>query len=226
MSNTETKVVRLDYTVPTEPRPDITPIGLSEEQSDAYQKYIGGENLFITGPGGTGKTRLVKAFHDYNLLHEKYIPICAMTGCAAVLLNCNARTLHSWSGIKLAKGNKQTVIASVLKNKNVMKLWKKAKGIILDEVSMLSKKIFEIIEEIARSAKLSARPFGGMQVIFTGDFFQLPPVGNLEDPDTEKFCFESPIWNTVFKPENHIELKTIFRQNALLFFFIFSNNHR
>lgn len=136
-----------------------------------------------------------------------------MTGCAAILLNCNAKTLHSWSGIKIAKGTKTEVINMVLRNKRVVQNWKRTKGIILDEVSMLSKKIFEIIEELARIIKGSTKPFGGMQVIFTGDFFQLPPVGSDGEPDTEKFCFESPLWNTVFKIENQIELKTIFRQN-------------
>ena len=101
----------------------------------------------------------------------------------------------------------------VLRNKRVIKNWKKTKGIILDEVSMLSKKIFEIIEELARIIKGSSLPFGGMQVVFTGDFFQLPPVGSDGEPDTDKFCFESPLWNTLFKLENQIELKTIFRQN-------------
>ena len=211
-----TKVIKLGSSLDISGIPHTTyepPLGLSLEQESAYKKYITNENLFITGPGGTGKTRLVKTFHDYNQSQGRCIPVCAMTGCAAVLLNCNARTLHSWSGIKLAKGDKDKVVASVIKNKNAMKMWRKAKGIILDEVSMLSKKIFEIIEEIARAAKLSSLPFGGMQVVFTGDFFQLPPVGNMDEPDTERFCFESPIWNLVFKPENHIELKTIFRQN-------------
>jgi ATP-dependent DNA helicase PIF1 len=188
-------------------------LGLSYEQEYAFNKFKQGENLFITGPGGSGKTRLVKIFNDYAELHKKYIPVCAMTGCAAVLLNCNARTLHSWSGIKLAKGEKFKVVSSVLRNQYAIKKWRKATGIILDEVSMLSKKIFEIIEEIARKVKNSSLPFGGMQVIFTGDFFQLPPVGTEGEPDTEQFCFESPIWNRVFKIENQIELKTIFRQN-------------
>jgi len=188
-------------------------LGLSDEQKYAFMKFKQGENLFITGPGGSGKTRLVKLFNDYSDLHKKNIPVCAMTGCAAVLLNCNARTLHSWSGIKLAKGEKSKVIASVLRNQYAVKKWRKATGIILDEVSMLSKKIFEIIEEIARKMKNSSLPFGGMQIIFTGDFFQLPPVGTDGEPDTEQFCFESPVWNLVFKMENHIELKTIFRQN-------------
>jgi ATP-dependent DNA helicase PIF1 len=191
----------------------INLFGFSSEQLLAFEKYKNGENIFITGPGGSGKTHLIKTFHEYNLLTNKHIPICAMTGCAAVLLNCNARTLHSWSGIKLAKGDKKTVVMSVLRNKYAMKQWRKAKGIILDEVSMLSKKVLEIIEEIARSAKQSSLPFGGMQVIFTGDFFQLPPVGTPGEQDTELFCFESPIWKSIFKPENHIELKTIFRQN-------------
>jgi ATP-dependent DNA helicase PIF1 len=136
-----------------------------------------------------------------------------MTGCAAILLNCNAKTLHSWSGIKIAKGTKTEVINMVLRNKRVVQNWKRTKGIILDEVSMLSKKIFEIIEELSRIIKGSSKPFGGMQVVFTGDFFQLPPVGTDGEPDTEKFCFESPMWNTLFKIENQIELKTIFRQN-------------
>jgi ATP-dependent DNA helicase PIF1 len=66
-------------------------------------------------------------------------------------------------------------------------------------------------------------PFGGIQVIFCGDFFQLPPVPNIDDPLTEKFCFQSPIWKTVFKPENHIELTTIFRQKDPIYKSILSN---
>jgi len=186
---------------------------LSPEQQAAYQKYIQGSNLFITGPGGTGKTRLIQNFVDYSNSAGSKIAVCAMTGCAAVLLNCNARTLHSWSGIRLAKGDRDRIIASVLKNRNVLKSWKSTRVLILDEVSMLSKKVFEIIEEIARIVRKSSAPFGGLQVIFTGDFYQLPPVGTDGEPDTERFCFESPVWNRVFPRENHILLKTIFRQN-------------
>jgi ATP-dependent DNA helicase PIF1 len=186
---------------------------LSPEQRLAYAKFVKGENIFITGPGGTGKTRLIKNFIQHLRSIDANHAICAMTGCAAILLNCNAKTLHSWSGIKIAKGTKNEVINMVLRNKRVVQNWKKTKGIILDEVSMLSKKIFEIIEELARIIKGSSKPFGGMQVVFTGDFFQLPPVGSDGEPDTEKFCFESPLWNTIFKLENQIELKTIFRQN-------------
>lgn len=185
---------------------------LSPEQKTAYEKFCSGENLFITGPGGTGKTKLVKYLLDYANENKKKISVCAMTGCAAVLLNCNARTLHSWSGIKLARGDKNDVIDSVLRNKNSIKAWKSANILILDEVSMLSKKIFEIIEEIARRSRMSVLPFGGIQVVFTGDFYQLPPVGNDDELETQQFCFESPIWNNIFKPENHIELTTMFRQ--------------
>jgi len=185
---------------------------LSPEQLAAYEKFVSGQNLFITGPGGTGKTKLVSHLIQYAKSINKNIAVCAMTGCAAVLLNCNARTLHSWSGIKLAKGTKDAVIASVLRNKYAVKVWKKAKILILDEVSMLSQKVFEIIEEIGRATRLSALPFGGLQVIFTGDFFQLPPVGGEGEVDSDKFCFESPIWKRVFERENHIELKTMFRQ--------------
>ena len=99
---------------------------LSSEQRHAYTQFTKGENLFITGPGGTGKTRLVKHLLTYAKSINKNIPVCAMTGCAAVLLECNARTLHSWSGIKLAKQSNELVVSSVLKNKHALKSWKSA----------------------------------------------------------------------------------------------------
>jgi len=185
---------------------------LSIEQKYAFDKYKNGDNIFLTGPGGTGKTRLIQYFIQYSKSKEHKFQVCAMTGCAAILLNCNARTIHSWSGIKLAKGPKSTVINSVINNRNAVRNWKKAHILILDEVSMLSKKIFEIIEEIARIVKKNHLPFGGMQVIFSGDFCQLPPVGNYGEPDTSNFCFESPIWHNLFPNQNCVHLKTIFRQ--------------
>jgi len=196
---------------------DSTLESLSKEQNYAYHKFTQGENLFITGPGGTGKTRLIKYLVDHAKTIGKNVQVCAMTGCAAVLLHCNARTLHSWSGIKLAKGPSHKIIEAVLRNRNALKSWKSASILILDEISMLSKKIFEIIEEIGRVSRKSSLPFGGLQVIFSGDFYQLPPVGTPGEKDTEQFCFESPLWKTVFTLENHIELRTIFRQRDPLY---------
>lgn len=186
--------------------------GLSQQQQDAFQKIAKGENVFITGPGGTGKTFMLKRIHEYNNRVGKKLVVTAMTGCAALLLECNAKTLHSWSGIKLAKGPNEDIIEKVLRSGYYKKNWKKAQGIIIDEVSMMSQKIFEIIEQIARIIKKNNQPFGGMQVIFIGDFFQLPPVGNSGDTLSGKFCFQSDIWKDVFTQDNHICLTTIFRQ--------------
>ena len=80
----------------------------------------------------------------------------------------------------------------------------------MDEVSMLSKKLFNALNESMKYLRKSMAPFGGVQVIFTGDFFQLPPVGN--DDESSCFCFESMSWSEVFPWENHIELNYIFRQ--------------
>ena len=186
---------------------------LSPEQKYAFYKMMKGENLFITGPGGTGKTKLIKHIYSHAMNNNTRIQICALTGCAALLLNCNARTIHSWSGIRIARGTKEYIISNILRNKKAIKSWKSIDILVVDEVSMMSKKIFELLEEIGRIVRKNNLPFGGIQVIFTGDFFQLPPVGNVTEPDTELFCFESDIWNKVFKSENQIELVTIFRQN-------------
>jgi len=168
---------------------------LSPEQQYAFEKFKRGENLFITGPGGTGKTKLIQTFVEYMSINNIKFQVCALTGCAAVLLgNCKARTLHSWAGMGLANGPKDKVIQKIIKNRRTISGWNKVKILIIDEVSMMSKKVFEIIEQAGRNIKKNPLPFGGIQVIFTGDFFQLPPVGNIEEEDTCKFAFESEIW--------------------------------
>jgi len=195
---------------------------LSPEQNFAFEKFKRNENLFITGPGGTGKTKLIKHLVQYAKDIKRRVQVCALTGCAAVLLNCNARTIHSWSGIKLAKGDRDRIVQSVIKNKHSVKTWKSVNVLIIDEISMMSKKIFDILDELGKRIRNSSSPFGGIQMIFTGDFFQLPPVGNDDDEDSTKFCFESTLWSQTFKPENHIQLTTIFRQKDPLFVDILS----
>ena len=183
---------------------------LSPEQFDVFQHYKNGKNVFMTGPGGTGKSKLIQ--HIYNDAKENKlrIQVCAMTGCAAVLLNCNAKTVHSWGGIGLGKGETEDVIRRVCGSKYRKVNWVNTDLLIIDEVSMLSVKLFELLNDIAQRTRKSQRPFGGMQVIFSGDFYQLPPVGDPDDDLTWQFCFQSGIWKTVFP--HQIRLKTMFRQ--------------
>ena len=195
---------------------------LSQDQKYAFEKFKKGENIFITGPGGSGKTELIKNMVNFSEKTGKKIQVCALTGCASVLLNCNARTIHSWSGIRLGRGPNDKIIANVLRSRNVVKNWKKIKVLIIDEISMMSVKIFNLLDEIGKRIRTSSSPFGGIQVVFSGDFFQLPPVGNPEDPETEAFCFESSKWYQSFTKENHIQLTTIFRQNDPLYIDILS----
>jgi ATP-dependent DNA helicase PIF1 len=199
---------------------------LSPEQNFAFEKFKRNENLFITGPGGTGKTKLIKHLVADTKLTGRKLQVCALTGCAAVLLNCNARTIHSWSGIRLAKGDRDKIVESTIKNRRSVQAWKSVNTLIVDEISMMSKKIFEILDEIGKKVRRSTAPFGGIQVIFTGDFFQLPPVGTEDDKDSDAFCFESPLWLQTFRPENHIALTTIFRQKDPTFINILSQVRR
>ena len=186
---------------------------LNDQQQEIFQKYLQGENIFISGPGGTGKTFLIKTIVNHATESMKSFKVCAMTGCAAILLECGATTLHAFAGIGLATGSVNQVVDRVAKNRKKRQNWNKIDLLIVDEVSMLSLKIFIILDLIARRAKQKRTiPFGEMQIIFAGDFYQLPPVGDEDDPDTLRFCFESSLWNELFPIKNQIILKTIFRQ--------------
>jgi len=197
------------------------------EQKLAFDKYITGENIFITGPGGTGKTHIIKDIVEHAKNNNKSYSVCALTGCAAVLLMCGAITLHSFAGIGLASGTIDEVVNKVFKNRYKIQNWKKIDTLIIDEVSMLSLKIFKILDIIARKIKKKPHiPFGGIQLIFSGDFYQLPPVGDKDDPESTQFCFETPLWNETFPKENQIEFKTMFRQSDPKYIKILNNIRR
>jgi ATP-dependent DNA helicase PIF1 len=166
----------------------------SKEQQLAFDHYLAGKNVFLTGPGGTGKSKWIQTVYQHACSEHKKIHVCAMTGCAAILLHCKATTLHSWAGIGI--GDSKPL------NKYAIDRWKKNHILIVDEVSMLSLSLFERLNELGQTIRKSSRPFGGIQLLFCGDFYQLPPVN-------EAFCFESPLWKPMF---NCVQLVKNFRQ--------------
>ena len=192
-----------------------TPVFTTEQQS-VIDGVMRGDNIFMTGPGGTGKSMLIRHIKSQAEKQGKRVQVCAMTGCAAVLLECGARTLNSWAGVGLAKGDQDIIVTSVCHNKYKKAAWTKTDLLIVDEVSMMSRKMFDTLDLIGQFArKRMDVPFGGMQLVFSGDFFQLPPVGNSNDPGTEEFCFESVAWSSAFAA--NIELTKLFRQRDAVY---------
>ena len=184
---------------------------LTIEQEYALQQFEEGKNMLLTGPGGTGKSCLIRKMVEISESRKQNTQVCAMTGCAALLVGCGATTLHSWSGIKMARGHTCEIITNIRNNKKTTAKWRSIKTLILDEVSMLSKRLFELLDAIGKDVRGSPLPFGGIQLIFTGDFYQLPPIGGT-DEGSGQFCFESDLWYHTFPVDNHIELTKLFRQ--------------
>jgi ATP-dependent DNA helicase PIF1 len=177
----------------------------SDEQVVGMDLFSKGKNIFLTGPGGTGKSLLIQKMVEYAKNTKKSCTVCALTGCAAVLLDCKATTVHAWSGVGTMNGLDEDVIRRVTKKQTSKDNWK-TDILIVDEVSMMSKRMFELLNKIGQLIRKNKNPFGGIQVIFVGDFFQLPPI------EKDGFCFESEQWFDVFPKNQHVELKTFFRQ--------------
>jgi ATP-dependent DNA helicase PIF1 len=173
---------------------------LNPAQQDVYDLVLNGESVFFTACAGTGKSYLL------NLLVQQ-LPsattfVTASTGIAAVALS--GTTLHSWAGIGLGEGSKEE-LASKAKGSFAKLRWKRCKTLIVDEISMLDAALFDKLEYVARTVREKEQPFGGIQLVLTGDFLQLPPVGrNLQ------FCFQAESWNACVP--RVVELKTVFRQ--------------
>mgnify|MGYP006095898657 FL=1 len=192
---------------------------LNTEQELIFQKYKNGENIFVTGPAGSGKSFLIKTIVNDSVENDYKLQVCALTGCASILLNCKATTLHRFAGIGLANKSIDEVVEDVFEKRYKLKKWYDLKCLIIDEVSMMSLKILLILDKMARKIyRKPTLPFGGLQVIFSGDFYQLPPIkSNDADEESSMFCFEHPIWNELFPKDNQILLKSIFRQEETEF---------
>lgn len=177
---------------------------LTPTQQYVMEQFNLGYNIFITGPAGSGKSHLIRSIVQKAEQQNKRIQCCAMTGCAAFLLNVNAKTLHSWAGIGAMKRSDNELIRSIMKTQYKKKRWKNVDILIIDEVSMMSCSLFNLLDTIAKTVRKSDEPFGGIQVILSGDFHQLAPMGD------DKYCFESTRWNE--NMDEQIELHTIHRQ--------------
>jgi ATP-dependent DNA helicase PIF1 len=170
---------------------------LNSDQAAAFAAVKLGKNIFLTGPAGAGKSFLIRKIVEWANTLGKPIAITAMTGCAALLLGNKAKTLHSWASVGLGRDSADVLATSILKHPLSKRRWKKTDVLIIDEISMMQPDLFEKLDTIGKKIRGSSKPFGGIQLIACGDFFQLPPVtkgisGEMLVPG--RFAFESPVW--------------------------------
>lgn len=150
-----------------------------------------GHNVFLTGPAGSGKTYLLNQYIDYLKKKNIRAAVTASTGIAAT--HMNGITIHSWSGIQI-KDVLTDADFKKLSNKQFFKQkLKSTKVLIIDEISMLHAHQLDMVNSVCKRFKNPLLPFGGLQVILCGDFFQLPPVAKYGQKG--RFVTESFAWS-------------------------------
>ena len=149
-----------------------------------------GANVFLTGEPGAGKTHVINQYT--NWLQAAGIPtaITASTGIAAT--HIGGFTIHSWSAIGTRDTLNNRDIDTILSKEYIVKRLKKAQVLIIDEISMLDGSVLDMISKILQSARSSSEAFGGLQVVFVGDFYQLPPVNRNNEPI--RYAFTAKSW--------------------------------
>lgn len=160
---------------------------LSNDQQECYNAVKQGNNLFITARAGSGKSFLINYIIN-NI--KKPIILCASTGISATIIG--GRTLHSQFLIN-TDFNIEESIEKIKASKNRYDKIKKGKLFIIDEISMVSNKLLDFIDKICQIIRENNKPFGGLQILFCGDFLQLPPVFNGIDKDSS-YCIYSKAW--------------------------------
>ena len=160
-------------------------------QKDALEILKMGHNVFITGPAGSGKTHLVNNYIKYLKDNDVEVGITASTGIAAT--HMGGTTVHSWTGMGIKDSLTMADLDELKTRKYLHDRFERTKVLIIDEVSMLHHFRLDLIDQVCRHMKNNDRPFGGMQVVLCGDFFQLPPIARFGEP-AARFSFEANIW--------------------------------
>lgn len=164
-----------------------TPFDLSPEQASALDLLRSGENVFLTGGAGSGKSFLIRQY--MKEIDTKELPILASTGAAAVLLG--GRTFHSFFGLGIMDGGPDATYERASKDNKLMARLRKVEGVIIDEISMIPGQALMIAEALSQRARESKLPWGGMRIIAVGDFAQLPPVTQTGNRD---WAFINGVW--------------------------------
>ncbi|XP_059668789.1 ATP-dependent DNA helicase pfh1-like [Cornus florida] len=188
-----------------------------ETGTGEYRSDTVGESVFVTGSAGTGKTILVH--HIIKLLNKIHGPshvfVTASTGVAACALE--GQTLHSFAGVGLAAADSKTLPNRILLDERAYKRWNRVKALVIDEISMVQAEFFDKLEYIARETRDDEHAsknmvWGGIQLVVSGDFFQLPPILDKQKlKGGKEFAFEADCWNSSFNMQ--VELRKIFRQS-------------
>lgn len=177
------------------------------KQNTALNILKSGKNAFITGSAGTGKTYLLNLYTQYLKERRVYPTIVAPTGIAASHLK--GQTIHSFFSLGIRDNIDEGYVEFLLDKKYLRTRFSKLKLLIIDEVSMISPEIFSAMDLILRGFKGTDAPFGGVQVIISGDFFQLPPVSRV--PKDKRFAWQAPVWKALALQTCYLEKK--FRQD-------------
>lgn len=151
-----------------------------------------GKNVFLTGSAGTGKTYTLNQYITWLKDHKVPVAVTASTGIAAT--HMNGTTIHSWSGIGIKNHLSHDNLKSLATKQYLTKNLRNTHILIIDEISMLHRAQLDMVDQVLKYIRNSAKPFGGMQVVFAGDFFQLPPVSREPEPSRDKFAFMSNAW--------------------------------
>jgi hypothetical protein len=168
-------------------------------QEEALTILKTGANVFLTGEPGSGKTHTVNAYVAYLRSRNIEPAITASTGIAAT--HIKGMTIHSWSGIGIKERLSDYDLDKIASNERLAKRIMHTKVLIIDEVSMLSARVFEMVEAVCRSVRRSTKPFGGLQVVLVGDFFQLPPVVKNKPQQRPEFETDEMLFEDGQKPQ-------------------------
>ncbi len=209
-------------------------------QTEALKILKTGANVFLTGEPGSGKTHTINQYVAWLRKNSINPSVTASTGIAAT--HIGGSTIHSWSGIGIKESLTEYDLDAITQNKRVSDQIRDTRVLIIDEVSMLSCNTLTMVDAVCRAVRRDPRPFGGLQVVLVGDFFQLPPIVrsearaqeelSLDDEPASLFAFSSPAWDELnpficYLEEQHrqedaafLDLLSAIRRNG------FSEEHR